>query len=108
MDTQWDNTVVIVASEFGRTVAENGTRGTDHGTGGVMFLAGGAVQGGKVLGEWLGLAKADLFDNRDLRPTSDTREWMAATLHQHWQLNESQLNDVFPGITPKETRLIKT
>ena len=54
---QWDNTVVVVTTEFGRTVAENGTRGTDHGTASAMFIAGGAVAGGRVQGRWPGLAR---------------------------------------------------
>ncbi|MEH6550581.1 MAG: DUF1501 domain-containing protein [Pseudomonadales bacterium] len=107
LGTQWNNTVVMVASEFGRTVAENGTKGSDHGTGGAMFLAGGAVQGGRVMGDWPGLAKSNQFEGRDLRPTTDVRAWMAATLHQHWQLSESQLQNVFPGISPVDARLIK-
>lgn len=65
----WDNTVIVVATEFGRTVAVNGTRGTDHGTAAVAMLVGGAVQGGRVLADWPGLAPADLFEQRDLKPT---------------------------------------
>lgn len=65
----WDQTVVLVATEFGRTAAANGTGGTDHGTGAAAMLAGGAVQGGRVLADWPGLQPADLLDGRDLRPT---------------------------------------
>jgi uncharacterized protein (DUF1501 family) len=65
----WDHTVVLVATEFGRTAAANGTGGTDHGTGAAAMLFGGAVQGGRVLADWPGLAPADLFEERDLRPT---------------------------------------
>lgn len=65
----WDQTVVLVATEFGRTAAANGTGGTDHGTGAAAMLVGGAVQGGRVLADWPGLAPADLLDGRDLRPT---------------------------------------
>ncbi|MFK0573468.1 DUF1501 domain-containing protein, partial [Endozoicomonas sp.] len=63
-----------------------------------LFMAGGAVSGGKVLGEWPGLARKDLYEARDLRPTSDIRQWISATLIQHWKLSEAQLADVFPGI----------
>ena len=64
----WRNTVVLVATEFGRTAAINGTRGTDHGTGAAAFLLGGAVAGGRVLADWPGLARANLLEGRDLKP----------------------------------------
>jgi len=65
----WPQTVLLVATEFGRTVAANGTGGTDHGTGAVAMLAGGAVRGGRVVADWPGLAPANLLDGRDLKPT---------------------------------------
>jgi uncharacterized protein (DUF1501 family) len=65
----WSQTVILVATEFGRTVAANGTGGTDHGTGAVAMLAGGAVQGGRIVADWPGLAPANLFEGRDLKPT---------------------------------------
>jgi uncharacterized protein (DUF1501 family) len=65
----WEQTVILVATEFGRTAAANGTGGTDHGTGAAAMLVGGAVQGGRVLADWPGLAPANLFEGRDLRPT---------------------------------------
>jgi uncharacterized protein (DUF1501 family) len=104
---QWDNTVVIMTTEFGRTVAENGTRGTDHGTASAMFVAGGAVAGGMVKGRWPGLAKSNLFEGRDLMPTSDTRQWIRAILSQHWRLNSAQLDYVFPTIKTMDTPLIR-
>ncbi len=69
----WADTTVLVVTEFGRTVAVNGTRGTDHGTAGVAFLAGGAVKGGRVVSDWPGLAARELYENRDLKPTTDLR-----------------------------------
>ena len=105
---QWQNTAVIIATEFGRTVAENGTGGTDHGTASALFLAGGAISGGHVYGQWPGLDKSRLFDGRDLAPTSDNREWIAALLAQHWQLNRQQLNTVFPQLSPVDINLIKS
>ena len=63
----WANTVVLVATEFGRTVAANGTGGTDHGTGAVAMLLGGAVQGGRVVADWPGLDSAALYEGRDLQ-----------------------------------------
>lgn len=93
----WQDTLVIVASEFGRTVRENGTNGTDHGTGGLMLLAGGSVNGGRVEGNWPGLAENNLFENRDLKPTTNALSWIASALKQHWSLSDSQLNQAFPS-----------
>lgn len=104
---QWDRTLVLVTTEFGRTVAVNGTGGTDHGTASAMFIAGGAVDGGRVLGRWPGLAESELFEGRDLMPTSDTRQWIRALLGQHWNLSPAQLDHVFPGISTMDTRLIR-
>jgi uncharacterized protein (DUF1501 family) len=83
----WDKTVVLVATEFGRTVAVNGTRGTDHGTGAVAMLAGGAVQGGRVLADWPGLAPADLFEERDLKPTLALDALIASACAEAFQLD---------------------
>lgn len=69
----WPKTIVVIATEFCRTAAVNGTAGTDHGTGGTLFLAGGSVNGGRVAGDWPGLAPANLNDGRDLRMTTDMR-----------------------------------
>ncbi|WNC73054.1 DUF1501 domain-containing protein [Thalassotalea psychrophila] len=102
----WQDTVVIVATEFGRTAKENGTGGTDHGTGSAMFIAGGAVQGGKVLGDWPGLAKEQLFNNRDLMPTTSTFSWIGAVLQQHWQLDSKTIANVFPDNPAYTTQLI--
>jgi len=79
----WRSTVVLVATEFGRTAAINGTRGTDHGTGAAAFLLGGAVAGGRVLADWPGLARANLLDSRDLKPTRDLRTIMKGVLRDH-------------------------
>lgn len=102
----WNNTVVAITTEFGRTAKENGTGGTDHGTGTTLFLAGGAVKGGKVMGTWPGLACDALFESRDLMPTSQTFSWLGNILTQHWQLTPSQLENVFPGVTPYKYSLI--
>ena len=67
--TLWPQTAVLVVTEFGRTASVNGTRGTDHGTGGCAFLAGGAVRGGRVIADWPGLTRKALLDGRDVRPT---------------------------------------
>lgn len=69
----WKDTVILVATEFGRTARVNGTEGTDHGTGTTAFLVGGAVKGGRVIADWPGLKEAQLRDGRDLAPTTDLR-----------------------------------
>jgi uncharacterized protein (DUF1501 family) len=94
----WDRTVVLVATEFGRTVQVNGTRGTDHGTGTVAFLLGGAVRGGRVVGQWPGLKSAELYQGRDLMPTTDLRSLTKSVLRDHLQVPQKQLDaEVFPG-----------
>jgi uncharacterized protein (DUF1501 family) len=79
----WARTMVVVATEFGRTAAVNGTSGTDHGTAGVVFVLGGAVDGGRVAGRWPGLARDRLWQGRDLAPTTDLRAIMKAALVGH-------------------------
>jgi uncharacterized protein (DUF1501 family) len=93
----WDDTVIVVATEFGRTVAENGTGGTDHGTGGAAFALGGAVRGRRMLGDWPGLAPAALFEGRDLAPVNDVRSLFACVLRDHWGLDAGDLRRrIFP------------
>jgi len=96
----WRDTVVVVLSEFGRTVHENGDRGTDHGHGNVIWVAGGAVKGGRVYGQWPGLAATHLYQRRDLAITTDFRAALAAILGAHIGLGDSQLDLVFPGRPP--------
>jgi uncharacterized protein (DUF1501 family) len=93
----WRNTVVLVATEFGRTAAINGTRGTDHGTGAAAFLLGGAVAGGRVIADWPGLSRSSLYENRDLKPTRDLRSAMKGVLRDHLNVSTSALDaKVFP------------
>jgi uncharacterized protein (DUF1501 family) len=92
----WRDTVVVVLSEFGRTVRENGDGGTDHGHGNVIWVAGGAINGGRVYGEWPGLAAAQLYQRRDLDVTTDFRAALAAILGPHMSLVDRQLDFVFP------------
>lgn len=95
MGSAWRETVVVAVTEFGRTVAVNGNNGTDHGTASVLFVMGGAVKGGRVAGDWPGLAQ--LQDNRDLRMTTDTRAVMKAALRDHFGLARAALDTkVFP------------
>lgn len=97
LGSNWDHTVVLVATEFGRTVAINGTRGTDHGTGAAAFLLGGAVQGGRMIGQWPGLARSALYQGRDLQPTTDLRSVIKTVLRDHLQVAPRRLdNEVFP------------
>jgi len=93
----WPQTAVLVVTEFGRTAAMNGTRGTDHGTGGCAFLAGGAVRGGRVIADWPGLARTALLDNRDLRPTLDLRSVFKGVLDEHMKVGAQTLaTRIFP------------
>jgi uncharacterized protein (DUF1501 family) len=93
----WPQTAVLVVTEFGRTAAMNGTRGTDHGTGGCAFLAGGAVRGGRVMADWPGLARAALLDDRDLRPTLDLRSVFKGVLDEHMHVGAKTLaTRIFP------------
>jgi uncharacterized protein (DUF1501 family) len=94
----WQHTSVLIVTEFGRTVAVNGTRGTDHGTAGCAFLAGGAVAGGRVIADWPGLATRDLHESRDLRATTDLRAVFKGVLADRFGLAEAALEEsVFPG-----------
>ena len=95
----WGKTTVLAMTEFGRTVAENGTGGTDHGTAGAMLVAGGTIRGGKVYGRWPGLAEVDLFERRDLMPTSDVRAWAAHAMRGLYGFDRGLLQEkVFPGL----------
>jgi uncharacterized protein (DUF1501 family) len=93
----WKQTAVLAVTEFGRTARINGTKGTDHGTGGVAFLVGGAVAGGHVLADWPGLGAGRLFEDRDLMPTADVRSVAKGLLAQHLGLAASGLAAAFPG-----------
>jgi len=93
----WRRTVVLAVTEFGRTVATNGTRGSDHGSGGVAFLAGGAVHGGRVIADWPGLSAGALYQQRDLRTTLDLRRVQATLLIDHLGLSRARvLRDIVP------------
>jgi len=92
----WSATAVLVLTEFGRTVRVNGTGGTDHGTGGVAFVLGGAVRGGRVIADWPGLGAGRLHENRDLMPTMDQRCIAKGLLAGHLGLNPAALARAFP------------
>lgn len=98
---QWASTTVLIMTEFGRSAAFNGSGGTDHGTGGVAFLAGGAVAGGRVLADWPGLGPTQMLDGRDLRPTLDLRGVIASVVQRQFSLATGVLSgQVLPGAAP--------
>jgi uncharacterized protein (DUF1501 family) len=93
----WEHTAVLIVTEFGRAVAPNGSGGTDHGTAGAAFVAGGAVRGGRVIADWPGLGQRALHEQRDLRPTLDLRALFKAALATQLGLGEAALEtEVFP------------
>ncbi|TAM99042.1 MAG: DUF1501 domain-containing protein, partial [Rhodanobacteraceae bacterium] len=108
----WQRTVLVVATEFGRTAHVNGTGGTDHGTGGSMFLAGGALRGGRVAGNWPGIGSRELYQSRDVHATTDFRSVFKGVLSTHLGVPESLLESrVFPGSAtakPMENLVVST
>jgi len=94
----FDDTVVLVMSEFGRTARENGNGGTDHGHGNVMWVLGGKVNGGKVFGEWEGVGDGALNEGRDLPVTTDFRAVLAQVAERHLRLDDRRLTRVFPAM----------
>lgn len=105
----FDDTTIVVMSEFGRTVHQNGNNGTDHGHGNVMWLLGGPVAGGKVYGDWQGLGEAQLYEGRDVPVTTDFRSVLAQVLERHVRLSDRQLSTVFPVVPERafDARLIR-
>jgi uncharacterized protein (DUF1501 family) len=98
MGPAWRDTVVALATEFGRTARINGTDGTDHGTATIALLVGGALKGGRVIADWPGLKPSDLYQNRDLTPTTDLRAVLKGVLRDHLRADERALaQTVFPG-----------
>lgn len=104
MGPAWNNMVVLIATEFGRTAAANGTGGTDHGTASVAMLAGGAVKGGRVIADWPGLGQSQLHEGRDLRPTSSLDALIAGAAAEAMQLDPQLVaRALFPqvqGLSP--------
>ena len=101
----WHDTVILVMSEFGRTVRENGNSGTDHGHGNVIWMLGGPVKGGQVYGDWPGIAPGQLYQKRDLAVTTDFRTALAVILERHMRLTDRQLDAVVPGAPPAPAEL---
>jgi len=99
LGADWASTLVLVATEFGRTAAPNGTGGTDHGTGALAMLLGGAVAGGRVIADWPGLGQAALYEGRDLKPTMDLDTLIAGAVAQHYRLDPARTGRaLFPNI----------
>jgi uncharacterized protein (DUF1501 family) len=91
LGAEWANTLVVVATEFGRTARPNGTGGTDHGQASAAMLLGGAVRGGTVLADWPGLTNAALYEGRDLKPTTDLDALIAGAVSQHYALEPARV-----------------
>jgi uncharacterized protein (DUF1501 family) len=100
LGADWRNTIVLVATEFGRTAAMNGTNGSDHGTASAAMLVGGAVKGGRVVADWPGLNAAALYENRDLKPTMALDQFITAAVAEHFSLDPAHAGPVlFPQMT---------
>ncbi len=100
----WGQTAVLMMTEFGRTARENGSRGTDHGTGGAMLFAGGALRGGQVVGPWPGLT--DLYADRDLMPVRDVRAHAGWVIRRLFGVAGAEVEGVvFPGVEMGERRV---
>lgn len=97
---EYNNTAILIMSEFGRTVKQNGNQGTDHGHGNVAWLMGGGVKGGKVYGRWPGLNTDELWQGRDLAVTTDFRSIIGAVIEGHLDVAEGNLQHILPGYTP--------
>jgi uncharacterized protein (DUF1501 family) len=99
LGAEWGRTLVLAMTEFGRTVHQNGSVGTDHGTGSALVMAGGALHGGRVLGDWPGLGEGDLYDGRDLMPTRDVRAYAAWAMAGLFGTARADLEGrIFPGL----------
>jgi uncharacterized protein (DUF1501 family) len=99
LGADWANTLVLVATEFGRTAAPNGTGGTDHGTASLAMLLGGAVAGGRVIADWPGLGQSALYEGRDLKPTADLDLLIASAIAEHYRLDPARTGRaLFPNI----------
>jgi len=103
---EWDNTVVVVVSEFGRTFRENGDRGTDHGHGTVHWVLGGKVNGGRIAGEQVAVTQQNLLQNRDYQVLNNYRDIYSGLLARIWDLKGSQLQAIFPQAKPRDLQLV--
>ncbi|WP_422015753.1 DUF1501 domain-containing protein [Roseateles sp.] len=106
MGPQWNNTVVVVVSEFGRTFRENGNRGTDHGHGSAYWVLGGGVKGGRIAGEQVAVNASTLFQNRDYPVLNEYRSLLGGLFRRMYGLNDAQLAAVFPGASARDIGLV--
>lgn len=106
MGPQWQNTVVVVVSEFGRTFRENGNRGTDHGHGSAYWVLGGAVKGGRIAGEQVEVKASTLFQNRDYPVLNEYRALFGGLARRMYGLSDAQLATVFPGASARDIGLV--
>jgi uncharacterized protein (DUF1501 family) len=106
LGNDWNNTVVVVLSEFGRTFRENGNQGTDHGHGSVHWVLGGSVAGGRIVGEQVAVKRETLLQDRDYPVLNNYRSTLAGMFNRMWGMNQQQLAQVFPATTPRDMRLV--
>ena len=106
MESGWNDTVVVVISEFGRTFRENGNRGTDHGNGSVYWVMGGGVRGGRIAGEQVRVQQSTLFQNRDYPVLNEYRAMLGGLVERMYGLDTGRLERVFPGVKPKDLGLV--
>jgi uncharacterized protein (DUF1501 family) len=106
LGAEWNNTVVVVLSEFGRTFRENGSRGTDHGHGTVYWVLGGSVGGGRIAGEQRAVTRANLFQDRDFPVLNDYRAVLGGLFRAMWGLDAAQCARIFPQVAPLDLKLV--
>ena len=106
LGAEWNNTVVVVVSEFGRTFRENGNRGTDHGHGTVHWVLGGSISGGRICGEQQRVTQATLFQNRDFPVLNDYRSVLGGLFRSLWDLSPAQSAGIFPQAAPIDLKLV--
>ena len=106
MGAAWRDTTVVVMSEFGRTLRQNGNRGTDHGHGSVFWVMGGSVQGNQIAGEQVRVEQATLFQNRDFPVLNEYRAVLGGLFQRQYALSSSQIDTVFPGAKPRDLGLL--
>ena len=106
MGPAWRDTTVVVVSEFGRTLRQNGNRGTDHGHGSVLWVMGGAVRGGRVVGEQVAVQPSTLFQDRDLPVLNEYRSVLGGLFQRQFGLRAAQLAQVFPGASARDLGLL--
>lgn len=106
MGDKWKNTVVVVISEFGRTLRENGNRGTDHGHGTVYWLLGGAIQGGRILGQQREVTQTNLFQDRDYPVLNEYRSVLLGLFQEFYSLNSTQQQAIFPNVQAQKLSIL--